>query len=138
VLTENDVVSASCTKLQTLGFEIIQSLDTTKQGIDIIAQKDNLMLYVEAKGETSSKEETKRYGKPFSPSQIESHVSRALLSVSKLLELKQGEAFRVAIALPDNKGHRKLVKQINYTIEKLEIIMIWVKDASTVEIENYY
>jgi Holliday junction resolvase-like predicted endonuclease len=137
MLTENDVVAATCTKLQTEGFEIIQSLHTSAKGIDIIAKKGDLVLYVEAKGETSALSTTKRYGKPFNYNQIESHVSRALLTASKLLTQKQGEYFRVAIALPNNDGHRKLINQIQLVINALNIIVIWVTNKDTIDIEGY-
>jgi Holliday junction resolvase len=55
MLTENDVVKAVSNKLNAIGYKVVQSLTTNEKGIDIIAQKGDVKLYVEAKGETSSK-----------------------------------------------------------------------------------
>lgn len=128
LLTENDVISATCSKLQELGFDIVQSLHTSEKGIDIIARKGEMILYVEAKGETSASITSSRYGKPFNSNQIDSHISRALLTTSKLIQQKQGELFKVAIALPDNAGHRKVVNQIKIVLETLSIVVIWVSE----------
>lgn len=134
MLTENDVITAACLKIEELGFDIVQSLHTSEKGIDIIAHKDEFTLYVEAKGETSASQTSSRYGKPFNANQIDSHVSRALLTASKLIQQKQGELFKAAIALPDNDGHRKVVNQIRTVLETLGIVMIWVsKDRVVVE-----
>lgn len=130
MLTENEVVSAACAKLQELGFEIVQSLQTSEKGIDIIALKGDMTLYVEAKGETSASLTSSRYGKPFNSNQIDSHISRALLTASKLIHQKQDEVFKVAIALPDNDGHRKVMNQIRYVLETLGIAIIWVRKES--------
>lgn len=137
MLTENDVIAATCNELQSVGFEIIQSLHTSEKGIDIIAQKERLTLYVEAKGETSATETTKRFGKPFNQNQIESHVSRALLTISKIITQKQGTLFKVAIALPDNEGHRKVIKQIKSVLCTLQVTVIWVADNENVSMEYY-
>lgn len=134
MLTENDVISAACSKIQELGFNIVQSLHTSEKGIDIIARKDEVTLYVEAKGETSASLTSSRYGKPFNPNQIDSHISRALLTGCKLIHQKQNEVFKVAIALPDNAGHRKVINQIQTVLDTLGIVMIWVsKDRVVVE-----
>lgn len=55
MLTENDVIDKFSLKLETLGYTIEQNLTTVQHGIDIIACKDGVNLYLEAKGETSSK-----------------------------------------------------------------------------------
>ncbi|WP_141505734.1 hypothetical protein [Paenibacillus luteus] len=137
MLTENDVISAACSKIEELGFDIVQSLHTSAKGIDIIACKNEVTLYVEAKGETSASLTSSRYGKPFNANQIDSHISRALLTTAKLIQQKQGELFKVAIALPDNDSHRKVINQIRAVLEKLGIVMIWVKSNESVTLDYY-
>jgi hypothetical protein len=136
MLTENDVVSAVCNKLKAVDFEIKQALHTSEQGIDIIAVKDRYILLIEAKGETSASKTSSRYGKPFSQSQIKNHIGKALLAVSKILsENKDSKEIGVAIALPDNEGHKKVIGEIEYTLKKLGVFVFWVKDKDTVDIK---
>ncbi len=136
MLTENDVVSAVCFKLKEMDFEIRQALHTSEKGIDIIAYKDNYTLFIEAKGETSASKLSSRYGKPFNQNQIKNHIGKALLAVSRIIsEHKDSRDIGVAIALPDNGGHRKIISEIEYTLKKLGIYVFWVKDVNTVEIK---
>ena len=135
MLTENDVVLAVCNKLKDKGFEIKQSLHTSETGIDIIATKNSYTLYVEAKGETSALKTSKRFGHPFNQSQIKSHIGQALLYVSKIISKHEDSIdIGIAIALPDNEGHRKVINEISYSLLKMGIYVFWVKDLNTVEI----
>lgn len=134
MLTENDVISAVCRYLQNMNFEIRQALHTSEKGIDIIANKDNYNLFIEAKGATSALETSSRYGKPFNKNQIKSHVGQALLAVMKIATKHNGvKNVNVGIALPDNDGHRELISEISFAIEKLCIHIFWVKDLNNVE-----
>ena len=68
MLFESDVVDAVCAQLQARGYHIRQKLQVTQRGDDIIAVRQGAPireLYVEAKGETSSRTTTARYGRPF-------------------------------------------------------------------------
>lgn len=135
MLTENDVVTAVCKKLEDMGFDIEQALHTSEKGIDIIAVKDGYTLFIETKGETSATQSSNRYGKPFNQNQIKNHIGKALLAVSRLLTSNQGSiAVGVAIALPDNEGHKRVISEIEYALKKLGVLVIWVKDINTVEI----
>ena len=136
MLTENDVIEAVCNKLEDMDYEIRQRLHTSEPGIDIIAVKDNFTLMIEAKGETSALETSSRYGKPFNQNQIKNHVGKALLVASKLIsDYRDSTGFGVAIALPDNDGHRKVVGDIEYAMHKLGVYVFWVKDFNIVEIK---
>ncbi|MFB5088317.1 hypothetical protein PGC35_14120 [Psychrobacillus sp. PGGUH221] len=134
MLTENDVISAVCRYLQNMNFEIRQALHTSEKGIDIIAKKDEFSLFIEAKGATSALKTSSRYGKLFNKSQIKSHVGQALLAVMKIAtEYSEVENVKIGIALPDNEGHRELISEISFAIEKLCIYIFWVKDLNNVE-----
>src|SRR4051794_27602850 len=87
MLTENDVVEAVAAHLPSLGYIVEATCTTTQRGIDIVARhgRTGRRLRVEAKGGTSSKDHTDRYGKCFSPGQVVSHVSRALYKAAVLL-----------------------------------------------------
>lgn len=65
MLTENEVVNATCKEIKNEGYTINQQLSTIQKGIDIVAEKNGIKIYIEAKGGTSSKVGTNRYGKPF-------------------------------------------------------------------------
>ena len=67
MLTESDVIATVCDYLRAEGYEIRQQLTETEH--DIIAVRGDETLLIEAKGETSSKEGTNRFGKPFKRSQ---------------------------------------------------------------------
>lgn len=127
MLTENEVLEKLSTYLQDSGHEILRQASTAQRGIDLVARKDDRTWYIEAKGATSSKEDSSRYGQPFNASQVGSHVSRAILQCMKTLN---GEAAapggQVAIALPDNEAHRNLVAEIYPSLKKLDITLFWV------------
>jgi len=67
VLTENEIVQTLAEHLRREGYRIDKQLTTLEQGVDIVAihLATGRRLLVEAKGGTSSKEGTARFGKPF-------------------------------------------------------------------------
>ena len=134
MLTENDVVDRLSHHLKTQGYHIIQELKTNQKGIDLVAEKKGERLYVEAKGETSSKPHTNRYGKPFTANQINSHISRAILTSMKVLNSKSSEArISVAIALPETKGHKKVVYEVINPLHELGITIFWINQEGVQE-----
>lgn len=68
VLDENEVVEIMSNYLRKIGYSIEKSVTTRQKCIDIIACKEEEKLYIEAKGATSSKKESKNYGQLFSSS----------------------------------------------------------------------
>ncbi|AEV97740.1 hypothetical protein A4D02_16145 [Niastella koreensis] len=134
MLNENNIVSLLAEHLKRNGYKINQALLTHQQGIDIIAESTKHMLYIEAKGETSSKEDSDRYGDPFNNSQIISHVSRAILASMKILHDKPaGSKTKAGIALPDTPPHRDLVEKVFNPIKTLGIKVFFVSDKNVVE-----
>jgi hypothetical protein len=112
-------------------FEVLQFLDTGQRGVDVIAIKGKFTYYIEAKGETSSKKYSRRFGKAFSNKQIGSHVSRAVLAAMTILNSRPSKAnTRAAIALPDTPGHRSLVQRIERPLRKLGVLVFWVTATS--------
>ena len=85
MLTENEIVQTLAEHLRREGYRIDKQLTTLEQGVDIVAihLATGRWLLVEAKGSTSSKEGTARFGKPFSPNQAKSHVSVAFYCGAK-------------------------------------------------------
>lgn len=138
MLFESDVVNAVCTKLQALGYHIRQQLQTTEQGDDIIAVKQGTPireLYVEAKGETSSRKGSARYGRPFDSAQIRVHVSEAFYKTAEVLSRNREDVeVRAGIALPDARVHRALVEKIASVLDQLGIAVFWVQRDGNVKI----
>lgn len=81
-------------------------------------------IIVEAKGETSSKSHTKRFGKPFSAGQVFDHVGKAVLKALRVAS--SGEA-RAAVAFPDNPHHRREIEQVRPAVERAGIGVFWVQ-----------
>lgn len=138
MLTENDVVESVCRHVKVHGYEVHRQLTTKERGFDIVARKPGVQvveLRVEAKGETSSKETSNRYGKPFSTAQIHDHVANAFYSAAAMLEGRGGAgSVRVAIALPGTACHRKQVRAVHYAMQLLEVGVFWVEPDGAVEL----
>lgn len=134
MLSENDVISNLTAYLEKAGYKILQALQTNQHGIDIIAENIKHILYIEAKGETSSKEHTSRFGKAFNDNQIKSHISRAILASLKVLNDKpSGSRTKVGIALPNTIGHRKIVSSIGNPLRTLGIKIFFVSEKEVIE-----
>lgn len=136
MLNENDIVRILTEHLKANGYDIVQSLDTNSKGVDIIADniKTKQRLFVEAKGETSSKEHTNRFGKPFEGKQIRNHIARAVLAAMKIISAKPaGNKTRAAIAFPSTDGHRKELETVKVAVKRLDIKIFWVDEKKVTE-----
>lgn len=137
MLNENDIVKLLSDYLDRTGYKVTQSLDTNSKGIDIIAVnlKNNERLFIEVKGETSSKETTNRFGKPFTPNQITNHVARAILATFKVLASKPaGNKTKVAIAFPLTAGHQKEIEKIKTVLNEIDIKVYFVGRSNIIEL----
>jgi hypothetical protein len=66
MLTEWEVIEAVREFLESRGYRVTQALNENQVGNDIVAWSvDGQKVMIEAKGETSSKSHTSRFGKPF-------------------------------------------------------------------------
>jgi hypothetical protein len=132
VLTENDVVEAVCTYLLEIGYEINQKLTTTQTGIDIVATNScGTKCYVEAKGATSSKRESSKYGTEFDLSQVKVHVGVALVAAFKVVnEFPNSESL---IALPNNSNHKSLIDSMCHPIKNSGVGVLLVGADGYVE-----
>lgn len=137
MLTENNIISAVCNYLTLEGYSNIESKNTKQQGIDIEATSpDGSKLYIEAKGETSSKPNSKRFGKPFANGQPIVHVSKAIYTALKLCETLKGDLpIKVGIAFPVEEKHKELLSYIKETLKDLDISVFWVNAELNVKVE---
>ena len=132
ILTENDVVSAVSSFLESQGYTIDQALSTSQKGIDIEATKpDGTRCFVEAKGATSSKPGSNRYGIEFNSNQIKTHIGVALLKSFQTLQ--SHPASEVVIALPGNEGHRKVIDSMYTPLKNSGINVYLVNNSESVE-----
>jgi Holliday junction resolvase-like predicted endonuclease len=136
MLTENEVVQAVALHLKTEGYRIDKTCSTSERGIDIIATHPTTgkQLLVEAKGATSSRAGTARFGKEFTPGQAKSHVSVAFYYVAKLRQRHSLEGASVAMALPDDTSHRELVNDIRTALDALRIGVFFVDTTRRVRL----
>lgn len=110
LLTENEVIAKMAQHLKRRGFIIDRICNTSQKGVDIDARKGSRRVLIEAKGATSSKDTSSRYGLEFNKNQKKSHIAAA---VFKSLELKQVFNCEVWIAFPRDEEHMQIVKSIN-------------------------
>ena len=120
--------------LATEGYRIDKVLSTVERSVDIVAvhPATGRRLLVEAKGGTSSKAASARFGKPFDSKQAKSHVSVAFYYAAKLLQQHSPEGAQVALALPDDANHRALVEDISSALRVLRISVFFVDAARRV------
>jgi Holliday junction resolvase-like predicted endonuclease len=132
MLTENDVVNYTANYLELIGYKIERKATTNQKGIDIIATTKNETLFIEAKGATSSKKKTKRFGKQFTNNQVSNHIAMAILYA--MIELNTNSEIKFALALPDNFDHTEMIKRVSGSLNKLAIKVFFVSDTGKVRI----
>lgn len=123
MIYEDHVVEAVCALLREHGYEIESKSTVRQHGEDIVANRDGQRIVVEAKGEGSSKEHTKRFGKPFTKGQVFDHVAKAVLKALRVASA--GEA-RPAVALPDNPHHRDEIARAQPALRRAGVGVFWV------------
>jgi len=87
--------------------------------VDVVASRGKHGLYIEAKGVTSSKELSTRFGKVQNSSQIFIQTATALL---RCAELRSGNTDAdVCIAIPDHDSFRKRIERIEAVLKASRI-----------------
>lgn len=129
MLTENDVIAAVVAHLEGQGWTSISVSQTDQRGVDILMERDGSTIAVEAKGGTSSKQGTSRFGQPFTNNQKGSHVSRALYTAVRTVS---EDKHRAAIAVPSDEGHERLIAAIRPALRTLEIAVFLVQEDHSV------
>ena len=130
MLTENDVIDAMVSHLKGKGWDINTISRTDQHGIDILAKKGRSSLAIEAKGGTSNRRGSSRYGKPFTTSQKLDHVSCALYTAVGVVSDGKHKA---GIALPSDPKHTELIRRIKPALKTLKMIVFLVDEDRTVQ-----
>jgi Holliday junction resolvase-like predicted endonuclease len=124
MLTESQVIEAVCQYLRRKGWRIVSRCSESERGDDVVAEHkaSGVVAVIEAKGETSSKRHTNRFGLAFNSRQVSSHVARAFFRAAQTV----GSATRGAIALPRTDLHVDRVRKIEPALRKLRVEVFWV------------
>jgi len=123
-MDENAVVESVCTKLHAEGCDILSRCTTKQRGIDIVARKrsNGHHYYVEAKGSTSSRSGSNRFGKPYTQSQLFDRVAKGVFTCLQLREKhRDQEKEHVVLALPEGKRVRSYVTSVSVQLEAMGI-----------------
>ena len=133
--TENDVIDAVAGFLRVSGWKVTQSRDTRQRGVDLIASHtiSGRELYIEAKGATSSKPESKRYGCPFTTAQVRDHIANVFYEAARLV----AEGHQACIAVPKTDLHERYLSLVAPILNKLGIAIFWVKDQEVMDTINW-
>ena len=126
MLLEDEVVDAVVALLEANGWTISTIAHAHQHGDDIVAEKGQRTLRVEAKGAGSSKQGTKRYGLAFTRNQVGSHIGVAVMRALAWVSVGEDQA---ALALPDNQHHRSRIEGVRAALQALGIGVFWVDEA---------
>jgi hypothetical protein len=129
MLTEPVILSRVRNFLRHHGYTNIRIINGRTHGDDLraTAPSGRYTLHVEAKGQTSAHEGSKRFGKQFSHAQIRDHMGTAIY---KALCMRSSgtrmDRRRVALALPDIPVKRHVYRPIAGALRELGIGVFWV------------
>ena len=133
-MDENAVIDILCDHLATEGYVVEQRLMTTQQGVDVIA-RDALgrRLFIEAKGATSSREGSARFGKGFNASQVFDRVAKGLYT-GLCLRAQHPDKRRedVALAFPDTPEFRKRLEPIRQQLTDAGVVVFLTSSSRSV------
>lgn len=131
-LTENMVINHVCDFLNANGYAVESTCSTNKQGVDVVARhaRTGRRLRLEAKGATSSKPASKRYGKPFDSAQAGVHVAEAFYTAATLAEKHAGD--EAGVALPNDSLHRARIEKVREACRRLGLHVYVVDGDGTV------
>jgi Holliday junction resolvase-like predicted endonuclease len=136
-MDENEIVEAVCDYLQKKGYEISKKLHTTEHGIDIVAKNriSNEVIHIEAKGGTSSRIGSRRFGKPYTSSQVFDRVAKGFYTACQMLSQNENANNKFVLAVPDTILFRKYLNSVKPAMSKLGIGALLV--SQTREISEF-
>ncbi|MGA8534667.1 MAG: hypothetical protein WB615_11205 [Candidatus Tumulicola sp.] len=102
--------------------------------MDIHARRHAVNLYVEAKGTTSSKHASNRFGMPMTGTQLFIQVAAALPKTAELRSLNPSD--EVAITLPADERLKARIARIKPVLEASRIGVPWVAESLALDAWN--
>jgi Holliday junction resolvase-like predicted endonuclease len=140
LLNENEVVDAVAAHLAATGYKIEQALHGHQRGVDIIARHSKTgVIYVEAKGGTSSRVGSANHGKPMTPREVRINIAEAFYTAAVAATTRPDAGsgqFAAAIAFHDDARHRRYVDPLRPALDRLGIGVFWVTPPNAVTVEG--
>lgn len=134
MIDENKVIDGVCRLLAQEGYQNIKRLTTMQQGIDIEAEHPQRgRICIEAKGGTSTKPDSKRYGQPFNSNQVYDVVAKGAYAVFRLHSKIASNNYQTALALPDYPIFREHSKAIAAPFQALGLRLILVAEDGSAQ-----
>src|SRR5271154_3315929 len=134
-MNENDVIAELKKYLHGENYKLISECSTTMQGKDLVMSKDSQEIWIEAKGKTSARETSSRFGLGFNDAQCHDHFSRAFFKACEMRDeaKRSGKDVRIAMAFAHTKHYQKYCDRTNGTRKELGIGLFWIKENRIVE-----
>jgi hypothetical protein len=134
-LSENDVIDAVAEHFKTAGWAVKEKNYTTKKGVDLTMTRGSELLLLEAKGGTSLRKNSARYGKPFHNTQQRHHVAEAVYTACKLRsrEPERKPKAKVGIAFPNTPTNHNCIETTRVALSLLSVWAYIVHQDRTVE-----
>jgi hypothetical protein len=135
MLCENCVSKAIRDWLPKQGFVVEGFCTTVQQGVDIRARSEidaEIVWHIEAKGGTSTRIGSPRYGRPFTQSQL---IDRAMKGVYTALQLSDTRGLaecRVSLGFPEVPTLRRYIGAVEKALGILDISVLWVEPGGLV------
>ncbi|MBP7088786.1 MAG: hypothetical protein KBB01_05770 [Candidatus Omnitrophica bacterium] len=126
--TEDQVIKDVMYWLKQQGWTILSFSLGQQRGLDILAEKNGKKLIVEAKGAKGNAKNTKR--NKFDSGQIKIHFGAAIIKI--LEERTKNPKASFAIALPEDKYMKGVLKNVRPQMDILGIKLMWVKSKSEI------
>lgn len=142
LLDENAVVDAVAAYLSGRGYEIVQALHGHQRGVDVIARRlaaPAQLVYIEAKGGTSSRAGSPKHGKPMSGGEVRINIAEALYTAAiaaTRTRTPKADGLVSAVAFQDDALHRKYADPLRPAFDHLGIGVFWVAAGSAVMLES--
>ncbi len=135
-MDENEIIDAVCAHLERSGHRITQRLSTTQQGVDVIAvhPPSGRRLLIEAKGGTSSREGSNRFGKPYTQSQVFDRCGKGVFTALKLRAQEASLSTTTVLAAPDSRWFRSYLRDVAPLLRPLGVEVWLVSEEGTVSV----
>lgn len=126
-MDENEVIAGICAHLIASGCHVEQRLHTTERGIDIIAREpeSHRRILIEAKGGTSSRIGSERYGRPYTQTQVFDRAGKGIFTALKMRADHSEEDVLCVLATPDTQWFRMYLAKVALLVKPLGI-EVWL------------
>lgn len=129
-MTENETITLLMKYLEATGWQIDSHCLGQEGGNDIVANKDNKTLIVEAKGAKANDNSPTKKRDRFDSSQLKTHYGVAIVKILEEKHKSPNSLF--AIAHPDDPEIRKVIEHLIPILKPLAIAHYWVSPDGTV------